>query len=157
MCIRDRVRDILKCLDSTSNVNAYLQENPQLYGITANLEEIELLNKVGLWGTDEAIDNAKFVTAKSVFMLLGARVIVSGTRLVDDYWEQTAKEQGFLPHHRVFTFNAKLLEAVGKLKPQTAEPDAEISDSNVEIPDEMPYQIISEQSSCCLLYTSRCV
>ncbi|CUS22774.1 LAQU0S06e05710g1_1 [Lachancea quebecensis] len=140
------VKDLIKCLESSLSPKEFLQQNAQLYGVEAGPEEFKFLKESRLCSGDEINDDASFVTTKSVFMLFGARVVVGGTRLVDDYWEQITKEQGFLPHHRVFAINSKILEVLRTLKP-SATYDRTDKAQDCEIPNEPSYQIVSEQPS----------
>lgn len=140
------VKDLIKCLESALSSAEFLHQNALLYGVKASPEELEFLKENRLCSSEEANDDICFVTAKSAFMLFGARVVVGGTRLVDDYWEQITKEQGFLPHHRVFAIKSKILKVLLTLKPSaTSDETSKILDC--DIPNEPSYQIVSEQPS----------
>ncbi|SCU77233.1 LAFA_0A00364g1_1 [Lachancea sp. 'fantastica'] len=136
--------DLLKCLGVSLSCEQFLQQHQQLLGVPASPEEVVALKQANLISGIESDQPSLFVTAKSVFMLFGARVILGGARLVDDYWEELAKEQGFSPHSRVFFMSAKILKTLEQLKPTVhADDNKDIE----EISSEPPYVVISEQMS----------
>ncbi|CEP64969.1 Swp82p LALA0_S15e01464g [Lachancea lanzarotensis] len=139
------LEDLLRCLGVDSPSEQFLQQHQQLFGVSANPVEKLALKEANLIKETELERSHLFVTAKSVFMLFGARVILGGARLVDDYWEGAVKEQGFSPHSRVFSISAKVFEIAKQLKPtsQLTNDEEELE----EISSEPPYVVVSEQTS----------
>ncbi|SCU79257.1 LAME_0A07954g1_1 [Lachancea meyersii CBS 8951] len=141
-------RDLLKCLDITGmSADHFLAQNPQLFGVSASDEEITALKNMDLINDTETAESHIYVTTKSVFMLFGARVVLAGTRLIDDYWEELVKEQGYLPHSRVFPISNRILQIVEKLKPTSHVEDAENEKAAAQISSEPSYLTVAEQTS----------
>ncbi|SCU83558.1 LADA_0C12156g1_1 [Lachancea dasiensis] len=143
------VRDLLKCLGRQESAEQFLEMHQELYGLNATSEELAFLRTHGLVQDADCSENEMYVTTKSVFMLFGARVVVGGTRLVDDYWEEAIKEQGFLPHFRVFEINSKILQSVTTLKPTASDDTSLVADADAatRIPDELPHLTVAEETS----------
>ena len=70
-------------------------KNRSLYKIIATqAEKDELIHQEIMYYAYRSRQVA-IVTAKSMFRQFGARVIVDGRRVKDDYWEAKARKQGF--------------------------------------------------------------
>ncbi|SCU91170.1 LANO_0D10946g1_1 [Lachancea nothofagi CBS 11611] len=141
------VRDLLECLSLSVSPEQFLQESQQLYGVKASPDELVFLRENKLLAESALSENEYYVTTKSVYMLYGARVLVGGTRLVDDYWEEAVKEQGFLPHYRVFVIDNKILRVMNALKTDTPVQEPKSDEAALQLPDEPPYLTIAEQTS----------
>ncbi|SCV99696.1 LAFE_0B00496g1_1 [Lachancea fermentati] len=139
------VHDVMEALQEKTDESHFLQKYLQLYPLKASEEEMSFLVSENLVsaGTKDII----FVTAKSVFMLFGAKVIVGGTRIVDDYWEQVVRKQGFLPHHRVFIIPHKILETLKTLRPKLNKIQPNVVEDRTNFVGESPYPTIAEQPS----------
>lgn len=74
----------------------------QLCRHSANEEDRKFLESSGILPSKIRNRTIGLVSAKSLFMNLGARVVLSGKRIVDDYWEDEAVEQGFTEESQVF-------------------------------------------------------
>ncbi|KFY86148.1 hypothetical protein V500_07837 [Pseudogymnoascus sp. VKM F-4518 (FW-2643)] len=70
-------------------------KNKSLYKIIATQEEKENLIHQEILPFSYRSRQIAIVTAKSMFRQFGSRVIVSGRRVRDDYWETKARKQGF--------------------------------------------------------------
>ncbi|SCV02295.1 LAMI_0G17634g1_1 [Lachancea mirantina] len=140
------VRDVMAALGISSGVENFFEQNSSLYPnkLSADQEEFLRAHKV----LDHvAPDERYFVTTRSVFMLFGAQVIVAGTRVVDDYWELSAREQGFGPHHRVFSVPQKILTLVKALSMNSDVTKPEEVQASSGMVWENPLLTVSEQPS----------
>ena len=101
--------------------------------------------------------NVKIVTTRSAFITFGAQIISQGTRIIDDYWETLAKQQGFTTHHRVFKCSPKILSLLKELKSQIFKTSEEkyqkIQKESIAVDEDFnfdfdaPYTIVTEQPS----------
>lgn len=91
----------------------------QLYKIKANDEERKFLEDCNFTISKIKSRSVAVTTAKNLFMLFGARIVKSGKRVEDDYWEDAAIEQGFKPTDQVFPLEKGKSEVV---KPKVAAP-----------------------------------
>lgn len=97
------------------------------------------------------------ITTRSAFIVFGASIISCGVRIVDDYWENLFKREGFTPHHRVFRYNDKLINLLKIMKPAFFEDQNGYTNNSNEQDNEdtvitaetfeQPFNFISEQNS----------
>ncbi|KAH6867418.1 chromatin remodelling complex Rsc7/Swp82 subunit-domain-containing protein [Thelonectria olida] len=73
----------------------FFKKNRSLYKIIANQEEKDDLVQQEILPFSYRSRQMGIVTARSMFRQFGSRVIVNGRRVLDDYWETKAREQGF--------------------------------------------------------------
>lgn len=149
------VSDLMKALQYDRSEIEFLEEYSQLLPLQLNEDEKAFLKKGGLLQSDDNT-NDRYITAKSAFVRFGAATIASGVRVIDDYWESLAKEQGFTPHHRVCKLSKRLLDILIDLKPtiqyhsnrNANEEDSITNDQNEQnYYFENPYLTVSEQIS----------
>lgn len=155
----DDLMDIVSddTMDQKSFIDKYKQ---QLLPIRATDNDIEFLKTNTLLNPDCNANDVKFVTTKSAYISFGAAIISQGTRILDDYWETLAKQQNFSTHHRVFKCSPKILDLIKQLKPSLVEkkqveeqsksendPQHQQDPSNDVFSFDIPYTIVSEQSS----------
>lgn len=140
------IQDLINALQLPEGtlVTDFLQQHQQLYPLETDDHDQLFLQQHKITGN--STDKVQYVTAKSVFMLFGASMVVDGTRVIDDYWEQTLKEQGFVPQHRVFQIPEHVLDLVKKLKPSIGDISTK-KDEIFEPTWESPYPTVVEQSS----------
>lgn len=111
------VRDLIRVLNLDVEQQEFLAQHPDLYPINAKHDIIEFLTQYKL--LPEGATAATYITARSAFLVFGAAILASGSRVIDDYWEQLSKEQGFQAQHRVYALSQKLLEMVCSIDPRT--------------------------------------
>jgi hypothetical protein len=70
-------------------------KNRSLFKIIANQEEKNDLIQQDILPSSYRSRQIAVVTARSMYRQFGARLIVNGRRVRDDYWESKAKKQGF--------------------------------------------------------------
>lgn len=105
------------------------------------------------------------ITTRSAFIMFGASIISCGVRIIDDYWEDLIKKQGFTTHHRVFKYDDKLVKLLKIMKPNFFEKTDKINteeagNGNIDNDEhdtknphlssssfEQPFSFISEQNS----------
>lgn len=66
-----------------------------LHKMVASSVEKETLIEKHILPFEEQHMDVTFVSARSIFLQFGCRIIVSGRRFQDDYWESRAREEGF--------------------------------------------------------------
>lgn len=142
------VKDLMRTINFEKSQDDFLQQYDQLYFIKPTEDEIEGMLQKGILTNDEE-SNARYVTTLSAFIAFGASVIVMGCRVIDDYWEQILKEQGFTIHHRVFSLSEFQLKLLHQLRPKSYPKKATGSVSGEDWLHqwESPYSIIQEQHS----------
>ncbi|EDO18833.1 hypothetical protein Kpol_1023p2 [Vanderwaltozyma polyspora DSM 70294] len=112
------VNDLISSLQLDYNEEKFLEEYNQLLPLEASLSEREFLKDKNLIPIDYPTEKPiKFIVARVAFVQFGASIIVAGTRIIDDYWETVAKDEGFTSHHRVFKFTDKLFKLYLSLQP----------------------------------------
>ncbi|CCH41805.1 SWI/SNF global transcription activator complex component SWP82 [Wickerhamomyces ciferrii] len=74
----------------------------QLCKSTASDEERKFLEKCNFSISKIKSRSVAFTSARNLYMVFGARILKKGKRIVDDYWEDSAKEQGFKETDQVF-------------------------------------------------------
>ena len=89
---------VLNCRDSYLLFN----KNRSLHKIIATQAEKDELIHQEILPYSYRSRQIAIVTAKSMFRLFGARVIVDGRRVKDDYWEAKARKQGFTEEDLAF-------------------------------------------------------
>ena len=115
--------DLLDCLKFKGAFDEFLRINGNLYPIEADEETTHFLRTNNLISSiaDSGNDsNIIYVTARSVFIQFGAAVVASGSRVIDDYWEEIAINQGLTPQHRVFCYSKELLDKIFLINPHLA-------------------------------------
>lgn len=145
--------DLLEALQYEGDESGFFEEFPQLLPLDLSEDERKFLVDNGFVNRHTA--RLRYVTAKSAFVQFGAAVIASGLRVIDDYWEMIAKEQGFTPHHRVFKLSQRLHDILVNLKPSIRSHGTEIKKNEVKSNSfedqtrffESPYSAVSEQVS----------
>ncbi|MCJ1402972.1 hypothetical protein MMC11_006194 [Xylographa trunciseda] len=77
--------------------NSYIlfDENPWLYKIILNRSEKDDLVIRKILTLSSLTREIDVVTARSMFRQFGSRIILNGRRVRDDYWEESARAQGF--------------------------------------------------------------
>ncbi|CCF57362.1 hypothetical protein KAFR_0C03700 [Kazachstania africana CBS 2517] len=139
------VQDLLKAINyQTSDEDHFLANHPQFLAIKCNDSDNKFL-KEQLHISGEA----RFVAARTAFIMFGALVVASGTRLIDDYWETLGPMQGLTTHHRVYKLSNHLISKVELLKPSYFHKEEKSNISTMErtITFESPYPTITEQPS----------
>lgn len=109
------VSDLINTIQFEGSEGAFSEKYDQFMPLELLKDEENFLVKEGLLSSPGS--DAKYITARSAFVQFGAAVIASGTRILDDYWENIAKQQGLTPHHRVFKLSNKLIQTLKSLKP----------------------------------------
>ncbi|AGO11512.1 AaceriABR244Cp [[Ashbya] aceris (nom. inval.)] len=139
------VDDLIKVLHFQGSGSEFLELHNQLYPLELTDNERASLVDAGLAKDEQQSPN--YVTALSSYILFGAAIVASGCRIIDDYWEQVLKEQGFTMHHRVFSLSDTQLALLRQLKPPRPEPQQrnEELDTNWLQKWEDPYPTIQEQ------------
>ncbi|KAK5773761.1 hypothetical protein RI543_005073 [Arxiozyma heterogenica] len=117
------LRDLISLVqDDSIDQETFIQKyKQQLLPIQATSDDIEFMKRNHLLDknyNDVNNNDVKIITTKSAFITFGAQIISQGTRIVDDYWETLAKQQGFTTHHRVFKCSSKVISLLKELKPQ---------------------------------------
>jgi Chromatin remodelling complex Rsc7/Swp82 subunit len=86
-----------ECAQVLTYRDSYLlfNKNRSLYKIIATQKEKEDLIEQEILPFLYRSKQIAIVTARSMFRQFGGRVIVSGRRVRDDYWESKARKQGF--------------------------------------------------------------
>ena len=108
-----------ECARVLSYRDSYLlfNKNRSLVKIIANQQEKEELISQEILPYSYRSRQIAIVTAKSMYRQFGARIIVNGRRVKDDYWEYKARKQGFteedLASEKRPTTNAKPKENTG--------------------------------------------
>ena len=69
--------------------------------------------------------NVYIVPVKAAFILFGAAIIACGKRVLDDFWEDLAKQEKLTPRHRVSKIPKDLLKIVKALNPSLTRVTAE--------------------------------
>lgn len=92
----------------------------QLYKSKTNDEERKFLEDNNFSISKIKSRSVAVTTAKNLFMLFGARVIKSGKRVEDDYWEEAAIEQGFKSTDQVFPLEKGYSSKPEVLRPRTS-------------------------------------
>ncbi|PKI85399.1 chromatin structure-remodeling complex subunit RSC7 [Malassezia vespertilionis] len=72
----------------------FFRKHPLLHKISLSNEERERLATDRLAGTQLRVRNVTVVTARSVFQLVGARIVSRGRLVMDDYYESQARSEG---------------------------------------------------------------
>lgn len=141
------VSDLMSKVQFEGSEESFLEKYDQLVPLELLKDEKNILVREGLLRSPEA--DANYITAKSAFVQFGAAVIASGTRILDDYWENIAKQQGLTPHHRVFKLSHKLIQTLKSLKPSlfpVASRTKTIAQRDGKI-FESPYLTVTEQAA----------
>ncbi|AET37761.1 Swp82p Ecym_1541 [Eremothecium cymbalariae DBVPG len=144
------IEDLIKVVHFEGDQREFLDKYDQFYPIHATDDEKNFLKDKGLINnTDSEIT---YVTALSAFICFGASIVVFGCRIIDDYWEQLLKEQGFSIHSRVFPLSKSQVAMVNELKPVPTTEDAYDDDNDNDDVNwlnkwESPYPTIQEQPS----------
>ena len=155
------LKDLLKTLRYDGTEDSFLACYDQLRPVEASESDIELLKKFKLVSledfpvNDTTIDKRiRYIIAKSAFVQFGASIILCGTRVVDDYWETLAKEEGFTNRFRVFSMSKKLEELFYILQPhfkyKSLKKNKELHENEVDNPIdnfENPFFTVFEQTS----------
>jgi hypothetical protein len=86
-----------ECARELGYRDSYLlfNKNRSLYKIIATQHEKDHLIHEEILPLSYRSRQIAFVTARSMFRQFGSKVVLSGTRVRDDYWESNAKKQGF--------------------------------------------------------------
>lgn len=109
------ITDLMKVLGmSNMTISEFMGKYYQLCPILADSDSKAFLKAHGLIENPE--ENISYVTVRSAFISFGAAIIMAGTRISDDYWEHTFKDQGFSVHHRVFVIPNHIITLVNELK-----------------------------------------
>jgi SWI/SNF complex component SWP82 len=74
----------------------------QLYKYPASDSERQFLDECGFSVSKIRQRSVGVLSARGLFMNFGARTIINGKRVVDDYWEELAMQQGFTDENQVF-------------------------------------------------------
>ncbi|CDO92895.1 unnamed protein product [Kluyveromyces dobzhanskii CBS 2104] len=111
------VKDLIKSLNLSADEQEFLAKYPDLYPISAKPDLTDFLVSQKLLTVDGLA--LRYITARSAFLVFGATILASGSRVIDDYWEQLSKEQGFVAQHRVYALSPKLLELIYSIDPKT--------------------------------------
>lgn len=86
-----------ECAKELNFRDSYLlfNKNKSLYKMIASQKDKEALIALGLLPYSFRSRVIGIITARSIYRQFGARAIVDGKRVVDDYWEAAAIQQGF--------------------------------------------------------------
>ncbi|QNQ00319.1 Chromatin structure-remodeling complex subunit rsc7 [Yarrowia lipolytica] len=86
-----------ECAKELNFRDSYLlfNKNKSLYKMIASQKDKEALIALGLLPYSFRSRVIGIITARSIYRQFGARAIVDGKRVTDDYWEAAAIEQGF--------------------------------------------------------------
>lgn len=86
-----------ECAKELNFRDSYLlfNKNKSLYKMIASQKDKEALIALGLLPYSFRSRVIGIITARSIYRQFGARAIVDGRRVVDDYWELRAIDQGF--------------------------------------------------------------
>jgi len=86
-----------ECARELGYRDSYLlfNKNRSLYKIIATQHEKDHLIHEEILPLSYRSRQIAFVTARSIFRQFGSKVVLSGRRVRDDYWESKAKKQGF--------------------------------------------------------------
>lgn len=110
------VKDLIMALNLNDDEQHFLQKYSDLYPMDAPDNLLEYLKSKKALPKD--VTSAKYTTARSAFLVFGAAILASGSRVIDDYWEQLSKEQGFQTQHRVYILSSKLIDMIHAIEPK---------------------------------------
>jgi SWI/SNF complex component SWP82 len=82
--------------------------NKSLFRTICDDEDRKFLDSSGFNISKIKSRSVALINAKSLFVAYGARVIIAGKRVTDDYWEEQLTEQGFTPSDAVFPHRRRL-------------------------------------------------
>lgn len=143
------VSHLIHSLNLETDENTFLGQNEDLYPIQATQHLISLLKEHNLLSIPEASSTElNYITARSAFLRFGASILASGSRVVDDYWEQPVKEQGFTEKHRVYALSLRTITLIAKLEPSfDAFNELRNEQNEAKFSFENPYLTITEPPS----------
>lgn len=90
----------------------------------------------------EEYPNVYIVPVKAAFILFGAAIIACGKRVLDDFWEDLAKQEKLTPRHRVSKIPKDLLKAVKVLNPSLTKVIAEDTAATTTAPDTTTTKVV---------------
>ncbi|CCH59846.1 hypothetical protein TBLA_0C00290 [Henningerozyma blattae CBS 6284] len=143
--------DLLQILKYDKSKSKFKLEFPQLLLLTPTDEELRLIREnLPIISNDiggNNLRNYEFLTARSAFIQFGASVILCGSRLIDDYWEQAATAANLTNHHRVFKISKKMINLLSTLRPIRSKKNSLTLKKSKSDSLENPYSSIVEQAS----------
>lgn len=110
------VSHLISALNLDMKEESFLLAYPDLYPMEAEDHIIKFLKDEGVVSHETV--TLQYITARSAFLRFGAAVLASASRVIDDYWEQLTKEQGFKSQHRVYVIPSKIINLVSKIDPR---------------------------------------
>ncbi|KAJ5792142.1 uncharacterized protein N7503_008120 [Penicillium pulvis] len=86
-----------QCADALSfrSSRALFMNYRSLHGMVASSVEKETMMEKHILPVEGQQRDVTFVSARSIFLQFGCRIIANGRRFRDDYWESRAREEGF--------------------------------------------------------------